>query len=117
MGYVFLILQAAAVTLVFTRGSIFEALRGEPYRAREAEPRLLRLFRDWASCPLCSGVWIGAAFYAVQTWGSARLAHGLQVLGIACIVGVLASLLYMLLEFLDSFQCPEEPPPPPENDG
>lgn len=50
------VLESAAITVVFTTGSIFDAFR-------ERGPKL---WRELARCPLCAGVWIGAVDYLVR---------------------------------------------------
>jgi hypothetical protein len=106
------LLYASAVTLVFTRGSIFIRLRGGEQRAREAEAPITRLLRDWASCPLCCGVWFGAGYFAALRWGSAQLQLGLELLGAGCSVGVIAAAGYALIDFLSGDSYPPPPPPP-----
>ena len=43
------VLEAAAITLVFTKGTLFKTVR-------EHGPKL---WQELAACPLCVGVWIG----------------------------------------------------------
>jgi len=103
MGLAELLLYSVSITLVFTRGSIFLPLRGGEYRARGAESKPVRLFRDWASCPLCAGTWVGLACvlitYGVSgTWSPFR---AMMVLGFGCATGALSALAYSLIDFLD----------------
>jgi hypothetical protein len=93
-----LVLQAAAITLVITEGSIFA-------RLRTFGPAL---WRQLVACSLCLGVWVGAALYLVQaftypwTWRSA-----VEVLGFGCVTGVLAFLGAQLIACLDRWSGPE----------
>lgn len=85
------ILQAVAITLVFTQGSIFKKLR-------DVGPKL---WRDLSNCPLCTGVWVGM--------GSALLAglrSPVQVLGFGAVVGVAALLVWRVIDALDAFANP-----------
>jgi hypothetical protein len=129
-------LFSAAITVVFTRGTLFEALRGGPHRAREAEARIVRFFRDLVSCPLCCGVWIGAAVSLVHdsggAWGAARAA---DLLGFSCVCAVLALIAYSAIDWLQAphwegpsaaptyapappaAAAPQVPPKPPEITG
>lgn len=61
-GLILLVFESAAITLIFVRGSIFQ-------RLRSAGPAL---WRELASCTMCSGFWIGLAWYAI----SAVSVHG-----------------------------------------
>lgn len=56
LGVAELVAQAAAITLVFVRGSIFE-------RLRSAGPAL---WRELASCAMCAGFWVGAIWCVVS---------------------------------------------------
>lgn len=49
MSYVTVVLFSSAITVVFTRGTVFASVR-------ERGPKL---WRELASCPLCVGVWVG----------------------------------------------------------
>jgi hypothetical protein len=51
-----LIFSAAAITLVFVRGSIFAPLRS----------RGPAIWRELASCALCAGFWVGAILYFLR---------------------------------------------------
>jgi hypothetical protein len=50
-------LYCAAITLVFVRGSVFDWLRA----------RGPGWWRELVSCALCSGFWVGAANYTLET--------------------------------------------------
>lgn len=52
-----LVFTAAAITLVFVRGSIFAPLRS----------RGPGIWRELASCALCAGFWVGAGVYTLDT--------------------------------------------------
>jgi hypothetical protein len=69
------ILFAAAITVVWTEGSLFTPLR----------TRGPKLWRDLAGCALCSGVWVGCG---VALLSGARIWW--QVLGMGCVSAVLA---------------------------
>lgn len=101
MTTAFLVLQATAITLVLTTGSIFDPLRRHG-------PKLLR---ELAGCPMCSGVWIGmiCAGFAVDQ-GHLTLVEGAQtiwsvgpyVLGIGCITAICALTLKRVWDLLES---------------
>lgn len=55
-GLVLLVLESAAITLIFVRGSIFA-------RLRSAGPAW---WRELVSCAMCSGFWIGAGVYTLD---------------------------------------------------
>lgn len=55
METAWIIAFSAAISVVFTQGSIFEPLR-------KHGPKL---WRELASCALCSGVWIGSAMFVL----------------------------------------------------
>ena len=82
---------AAAVAVVFTRGDIFK-----PFRTH---PRLPKLLRDLASCPLCSGTWAGLAF-ALAAGARAPLV----VLGAGCAAGCLALLFVHVICALEALE-------------
>lgn len=50
MNYATIVLFSAAITLVFTLGSVFEGVRS----------RGPDLWKEFAHCPLCVGVWVGS---------------------------------------------------------
>lgn len=58
MNYAAIVLFSAAITVVFVRGEIFHALRTHGPE----------LWKQLATCALCSGVWVGAGV----TWLAAR---------------------------------------------
>jgi hypothetical protein len=99
---IWLVLQAAAITLVITEGSIFA-------RLRTFGPAL---WRQLISCSLCLGVWVGAARYVLELESGQfpypmtfRLA--VEVLGFGCVTGVLAFLGAQLIACLDRWSGPE----------
>lgn len=95
-----LVLQAAAITLVVTEGSIFA-------RLRTFGPAL---WRQLISCSLCLGVWVGMGLYvlhALPIWWSWRL--GVEVLGFGCVSGVLAFVGAQGIACLDRWSGPEPP--------
>ena len=101
-----LAVQAAAITIVFVRGSIFE-------RVRDNGPRL---WQELTSCPLCAGVWIGFGwsllswFRSLGTpasletlWEKLRsewLSVALDTLAVGALTGTLALFIEILLNFL-----------------
>jgi hypothetical protein len=95
------ILQAAAITLVFTQGSLFDV-----FRLRGPE-----LTRELARCPLCLGVWVGVGL-ASWAFGSGHLhvpeagatwrAASPYLLGFGCMTAVLALTLKRLWEGLEA---------------
>lgn len=91
MNLPLLVLFSAAITVVFTRGSVFDAVRS----------RGPELWRDLAGCPLCTGVWVGGALEALQVQGLDFRA-ALTVLGVGCVTGCAALLYALLTDFLGS---------------
>lgn len=89
------VLEAAAITLVFTRGTIFK-------RLRESGPDLWRAF---AGCPLCVGVWVGAGWFAFRA--GAELADtpvaiaAADILASGAMTGVVAFGVSSLLTLVD----------------
>lgn len=84
-------LQAAAITLIFVRGSIFE-------RVRTRGPAL---WRELASCALCSGFWIGLAWFALASWPPRGFAALLWCFGGAALSAAAALLLVRVLDALE----------------
>lgn len=83
------IVLGAAVAVVFVRGEIFKVFR--------THPRLPKLLRDLASCPLCFGTWVGLAF-ALAAGARAPL----LVLGSGAAAGCLALLFVLLVLALEA---------------
>lgn len=91
-----LVLEAAVITLVFTRGSIFRRLRELGPPLDEARPRTL--WQEFASCPLCVGVWVGFAWRLLHERPIAPSVElGADVLASGASTGVLALLLGLLI--------------------
>ncbi len=84
-----LVLQAAAITLIFVRGSIFQRLRA-------SGPAL---WRELASCGLCAGFWVGAMWYALNT--ALSLDNAMQSLGAGALTSAAAILLVRVLDALE----------------
>ena len=84
-------LEAAAITIVFVRGTIFK-------RVRESGPAL---WRELASCPLCAGVWIGAGWYALRGAVPGPFESALTALATGAATGVLALLASLSVAVLD----------------
>ncbi len=98
-----ILLFSAAITVVFTRGSIFQFLRGPYQRARETEARITRFFRDLFSCPLCSGVWVGmGASLLHDSAGRWDVIRAIDLLGFGCVSAVLALAAYSVLDWLQA---------------
>jgi hypothetical protein len=91
MNLALLVLFSAAITMVFTRGTIFDFARA----------RGPTLWRDLAGCPLCSGVWIGGTVAALRdhTWSFWNV---FAVLGLGCVTGCAALLFALAVDFLGS---------------
>jgi len=92
-----LIAISAAIAVVFTQGEIFKFLRRGPW-----------LWRELASCALCSGVWVGMAmsllFYGFPQPGAdlwTIVAVGARVLGLGALSGCAAVLFVAVWEKLD----------------
>lgn len=87
------VLEAAAMTLVFTRGTIFT-------RVREAGPGL---WRELAKCPLCAGVWVGAGWTVFRAWSApaSTLERAADALAAGALTGVLALFLVLLWGVLE----------------
>lgn len=92
-------LEAAAITVVFVQGTIFGSLRrhGPTW------------WRELVSCALCSGFWIGVAWYIVRTWSlemtelfrAAGPVFWLSAFVSGVMTAVIALFLVRLLELLD----------------
>jgi hypothetical protein len=95
---IWLVLQAVAITLVITEGSVFA-------RLRTFGPAL---WRQLIACSLCLGVWVGMVLYEVQQpalvlyWREA-----VDMLGFGCVTGVLALMGAQLIACLDRWSGPE----------
>ena len=90
-----LVLEAAAITIVVTKGSIFK-------RLREVGPWF---WRELSSCPLCAGVWIGAGWYLLHQPlpPSSLRGAALEALGTGVVTGVLALLIARILNALEKY--------------
>ncbi len=97
METAWIILFSAAITVVFTEGSIFKVLR-------EHGPKL---WRELVSCALCSGVWIGTAMWLLSAGfphagdSQAKALYAVTALGTGCLTGCLALLFVLIWEKLD----------------
>jgi hypothetical protein len=83
--------QAAAITLIFVRGSIFAGVR----------ERGSKLWRELASCALCSGFWIGLAWFALASWPPRGFAALLWCFGGAAVSAAASLLLVRVLDALE----------------
>lgn len=105
-----LVLFSAAITVVFTRGSLFNPLRTRGLCGRSGPLSWAwELWCDLAECPLCSGVWVGGLAYlgsgdfcvpyaGVWPWISLLFA----VLGVGSLTGCLALFSSLVLDYLDT---------------
>jgi hypothetical protein len=84
-------LQAAAITLILTRGSIFEPLRS----------RGPALWRELSSCALCAGFWIGLAWFLLASWPVRERATLMWCFGGAALSAAAALLLVRVLDALE----------------
>lgn len=89
-----IVLFSAAITVVFTQGTIFRGIRGHGPA----------LWRELVICALCSGVWIGAfATILIKQIPLQLNFHVLfQVLGMGSLTGCVAVMFVALWEFLDA---------------
>jgi hypothetical protein len=98
---IWLVLQAVAITLVITEGSVFA-------RLRTFGPTL---WRQLISCSLCLGVWVGMAMYAANiAWTYPvmfKWPEAVEMLGFGCVTGVLAFMSAQLIACLDRWSGPE----------
>lgn len=86
---------SAAISLVFVRGSIFS-------RIRTAGPDL---WKEFATCPLCVGVWVGAGATVLARFRGILLLDIPLIflsLGVGCTAGALALLYVRLIDALES---------------
>lgn len=93
-------IEAAAITVVFVRGSIFEPLRAHGPK----------LWRELVSCALCSGFWIGAVWRSLALWLDPRISlqsfqgwvfAGSEITVVGALTGVSALLVVQVLDVLD----------------
>lgn len=92
------VLEAAAITVVFTQGTIFSKVRS----------RGPALWRELLSCPLCLGWWLGSGSQGLQiALGRADLGWDapLHVVGAGALSGALALLYRRVTDWLDSQSC------------
>lgn len=96
----FLLVEAVGATLVFTQGSIFKGLRS----------RGPRLWREFSSCALCVGVWVGMLLRWRDLQGILGPAGAmpstfdwmLALLGFGGATGAIALTIVRLWEFCES---------------
>lgn len=86
-----LVLQAAALTVVFVRGSIFASLRSHGPA----------IWREFAACPLCVGVWVGAGWRLLHGAGTVSAEDGVEALACGALTGVLALIVSLFIAVLD----------------
>lgn len=94
MDYALLVLFSAAITVVFTQGKIFRF-------AREHGPAL---WRELVSCPLCSGVWIGAGSSFLVGGHFVGLLRVYEALAVGALAGCAAWAFVALLNALGSVE-------------
>lgn len=89
-----IVLVSAALTVVFVRGTLFDAFR----RNGPA------LWRELCSCALCMGVWVGGAAAALELSSKAPvdLWFAYSVLATGAQAGVVAWLVVAVENYLDS---------------
>ena len=88
------VLEAACITLVFTKGTIFKTVR-------EHGPKL---WQELASCPLCVGVWIGMFWRLLRSVNPEEvrsIALAEDVLASGAVTGVVALTVALFLSVLD----------------
>ena len=87
------VLEAAAITLVFTKGTIFKAVR-------EHGPKL---WQELASCPLCAGVWVGMLWRVLRALPDvhASLPFAEDVLASGAVTGVATLVVALFVSVLD----------------
>jgi len=81
------VLEAAAITLVFTQGTLFVWVR--------------KLWPAFFSCPLCVGVWVGIGYSGMLS-PPITSSEGLQVLGSGALAGVVALGIHAVLDILEA---------------
>lgn len=96
MSTLAIVLFSAAIAVVFTQGEIFKFLRRGPW-----------IWREFAKCALCSGVWIGAAMWCLfygfpHAGGNLVIARSVAVmLGVGALSGCAAMLFVAVWDKLD----------------
>lgn len=87
------VLEAAAITLVFTKGTIFKAVR-------EHGPKL---WQELASCPLCAGVWVGMVWRVLRALPDVHvtLSFAEDVLASGAVTGVATLVVALFVSLLD----------------
>jgi hypothetical protein len=94
MSNLLVVLFSAAITVVFTQGKPTAFVR-------EHGPAL---WRELASCPLCSGVWIGALSSALVGGTLSGLLRVYEALALGTATGCLAWLFVALLNVMGSLE-------------
>ncbi len=102
---VWLVVAAAAITVVITYGSIFGGLRTYP---RHATHWFWRGWQFFWSCPLCVGFWVGALSWELHEIARAGwegrtlgLVPVFEVFEYGAMTGVLALLVKLVILRLD----------------
>ena len=87
------VLEAVCITLVFTKGTIFKAVR-------EHGPKL---WQELATCPLCVGVWVGMFWRVLRALPDdhASLSFAEDVLASGAVTGVVALVVALFVSLLD----------------
>ena len=87
------VLEAVCITLVFTKGMIFKAVR-------EHGPKL---WQELAACPLCAGVWVGMLWRVLRALPDvhASLPFAADVLASGAETGVVALVVALFVSVLD----------------
>jgi hypothetical protein len=94
------VLGYVGITFILTRAGIFLWLR-------ERGPKT---WREFISCPLCTGFWVGFVLSSVDLWLYKRPIHweiglirpALQAVGVGALTGLAALLVACVIDWLDA---------------
>lgn len=86
------LLEAVGITIVFTQGSIFKEFR-------DSGPAL---WQELLNCPLCIGVWLGAALRVALDAPPQAFSAAVATLGFGAATGMLALLTKRIFDYLES---------------
>ena len=88
---IFAVIAGAAITTIFTLGSIFAGVRA----------RGPRLWRELASCPLCAGWWVGAALDLPNALTRPIWPAAVHLVAVGSLTGCAALLYRRIIDRLD----------------